>query len=68
MAISWNSSDITDAASGLTATPIQLEYFDGTNWNIIASNEANDGAYTWVTIPSLDLSNAKIRLTATDNV
>ena len=66
--ISWTSWNITDAASWLTSTPIKLEYFDGTDWNIIADNEVNDWTYTWATIPALDLSNAKIRLTATDNV
>lgn len=68
MNINWTSSDITDASSGLSSTPITLEYFDGSNWNTIVSGESNDGSYTWSPIASLDISNAKIRLTAVDNV
>lgn len=65
--ITWTPWNITDADSGLTATPISLEYFDWTDWISIATNEANDWSYDW-TIPSIDLSDAKIRIIATDNV
>ncbi len=66
-AITWNSGNISD--TNLATTPVSLDYSTdgGTNWTPIASNEANDGTYSW-TAPSVDSSNVKIRITATDKV
>jgi hypothetical protein len=68
IAVSWNSWSITDGWSGLKTTPIKLEYFNGSTFVLIKDNELNDGSYAWNSIPSLDLNNVKIRLTASDNV
>lgn len=62
--ITWTAGEITDTY--LTATPITLEYYDGSAWVNIASNEANDGSYTWNPVPSLDITTARVRITATD--
>jgi len=61
--IIWTSGDITDA--NLKTNPITLEYYDGDSWESIATGEANDGTYDW-TVPSLNISTAKVRITATD--
>ncbi|MBI4122444.1 MAG: hypothetical protein HY462_00435 [Parcubacteria group bacterium] len=63
--IMWNNAAITDNF-GLAANPITLEYStDGTNWNAIASGEANDGTYAWTT-PMIDSTTVRVRITATD--
>ena len=59
--IAWSASD-----SNITSNPIKLEYYDGTSWLLIAQSEANDGSYSW-TVPSLDITNAKIMVTADDS-
>ncbi|MBI2916502.1 MAG: hypothetical protein HYY01_00775 [Chloroflexi bacterium] len=62
--ITWVPADITDPT--LKANPITLYYQDGAgDWVQIATDEANDGSYTW-TVPSLDVPNSKVRVTATD--
>ncbi|NTU69595.1 hypothetical protein HGB13_02055 [bacterium] len=70
--ITWNSAGINDGTgSGLrTSTPpIKLEYStDDTNWTLVSDNEANDGAYIWNPIPSLNSTTIKVKITATDNV
>ena len=49
----------------LTSTPIAIEYYNGSTWITIVTDEANDGSYTW-TVPNPDSSNAKIRVSAID--
>ncbi|RLI68130.1 hypothetical protein DRO91_09425, partial [Candidatus Heimdallarchaeota archaeon] len=66
--ITWNNSDITD--SHLATNPITLYYSNngGTSWTQIATNEANDGSYSWdTTTAGGDGSNYLINITATDN-
>jgi len=58
--ITWTADDIAMAAN-----PITIEYFDGGTWVQIATGEANDGVYTW-TVPTLNISNARVRVTAVD--
>lgn len=65
--ITWNTSDITTTWASLASTPIWLEYFDNPNWISIASNLSNNWTYNF-TLPSLDASDVKIRLSATDSV
>jgi len=56
----------TDEGGGFGPTPITLKYsIDGTNWNLIAENEANDGIYLW-TVPAIDSSSVKIKIEAVD--
>lgn len=62
--ITWNDADITD--TNLKATPIKLEYFDGSSWQLIADNISNSGSYLRSSVPSLNINNALIRLTAVD--
>jgi hypothetical protein len=64
--ILWTNANITDATSGVKANSILLEYYNGTTWNTIATGEANDGSYTW-NIQALNIPNAKIKLTVSDN-
>lgn len=40
-------------------TGVDLEYYDGSGWNVIVSGTKDDGSYTW-TVPSIDTSAAKI--------
>lgn len=65
--ITWNTAWITDNI-WLSATPISLSYSidGGTNWSSIASSLNNNWTYSW-TVPSLNLSTAKVRLIATDS-
>lgn len=67
LSITWNPWDIIDSWAGLKTSPITLEYFDGASWNPIASNLANNGSYDFV-LPSLDASNVRVRISATDRV
>ncbi len=65
--ITWTAADFTDATSGLSATPITLEYKIGVGaWIQIATDEANDGTYSWTT-PDLTNALVKVRVTAVDN-
>ncbi|EKD65782.1 MAG: BNR repeat-containing glycosyl hydrolase [uncultured bacterium (gcode 4)] len=65
--IAWDQTKITDNIA-LASSPIKLEYTldNWTAWTQIATGEANDGTYAW-TVPSVNSSQVKIRLTATDN-
>lgn len=62
--ITWTSAEITDTY--LRANPITLDYHNGTTWVEIANTEANDGTFSWSTIPSLNIANAQVRITAYD--
>jgi|GEM_PF-2581165 len=62
--ITWDNTDIADA--NLAVNPITLEYStDGSTWTQIATNEANDGTYSWA-LPALNSQTVKIKVTATD--
>ena len=65
--IKWNSADITDATSGLKANPITIYYWNGgtSQWVQIATNQANDGIYSW-TPPAMDRKDVKIKIEAAD--
>lgn len=66
--ITWTSGNISDL--NLIANPITLYYSTngGTNWTQIATNEANDGTYSW-TVPagiSACSNNGRIKVRAVD--
>ncbi|WP_408096979.1 hypothetical protein ACJVC5_18240 [Peredibacter sp. HCB2-198] len=61
------STTITWTVIDTTTTLIDLEFFDGSAWSSLISGEANSGSYSW-SAPTLDINNAKLRLTATDQV
>jgi len=64
--ITWSNGSISDFA--LKANPITLEYtIDGSTWNNIASNEANDGSYLW-TVASVNSATVKVRIAVTDSI
>ena len=60
--ITWTA---TDDDGNLIINPIKLDYYNGSTWVEIASDEANDGTYQW-TVPGLDISTARVRVTAVD--
>jgi hypothetical protein len=62
--ITWSASDLH-----LAPTPIKLEYTlnGGSSWTTIATAQSNTGTYAW-TVPSDDVSNAQVRITAIDDV
>lgn len=61
--ILWSSRDIAD--NNLLDNSITLEYTtDGKSWKTIATNEENDGAYTWM-VPAV-ADNVRIRLVVED--
>lgn len=64
--IIWNTWDIVDNIA-LAANPITLQYSSDnwTNWNNIATSEANDWTYSW-TVPSLNVNQLKVKIIATD--
>lgn len=61
-AVTWTASD-----TNFGATPILIEASSngGSTWSTVASSEANDGTYSW-TLPSVDDSDYRVRVTATD--
>ncbi len=61
--ITWDPTTISD--TNLADNPITLEYYNGGEWIVIATEETNDGSYDW-TVPNLDISTAKVRITAVD--
>jgi len=58
--ILWTATD-----ANMAATPITIEYYDGSAWVSEATGETDDGTYSW-TVPSLNIATAKIRVNATD--
>lgn len=62
--ITWTPASDDNLAS----TPISLEYStdSGSNWTSIATNEDNDGSYSW-TVPSLTNTSARVRVIASDS-
>jgi hypothetical protein len=65
-AVTWTASD----AVALAATPITISVStdSGTSWATLATNEANDGTYTWAVPAATNSSTYRIRVTATDAV
>ena len=63
--ITWNSGSISD--TNLASNPITLKYSTngGDSWTTIATNEANDGTYSWTT-PNTSAT-FLIKITAVDN-
>lgn len=63
VSVTWTA---TDANFG--ANPIKLDYTinNGSSWTSIATSQANSGTYSWV-LPSIENSNVKVRITATDS-
>lgn len=64
VAITWTATD-----DQLATNPISIDYSSnsGTTWTSVASGLANTGTYNW-TVPSVDGSNFRIRVTALDDV
>ena len=62
--ITWN---VTAGTYDLAATPINISYSNdsGTSWNSIASNELNDGRYSW-SVPNINSSECLFSVTAKD--
>ncbi|GAB7095498.1 hypothetical protein JCM30237_26520 [Halolamina litorea] len=60
--IAWTASD---AESGVSRVEISYSIDDGTSWNTVTADTANDGTYRW-TVPSVDTTNALVRVTAVD--
>ncbi|MEJ5245289.1 MAG: FN3 associated domain-containing protein [Bacteroidota bacterium] len=70
--ITWTNANITDATSGLTATPISLYYTTNASdpsptWTLIASGLANDGTETWNVPNTINSTDVKVRIDAVDN-
>jgi len=66
---SWNAGTtqaITWTSSG-TVGNVMIEYTidNGSNWNTIAANTANDGAYSW-TVPATSSSQCLIKVSESD--
>jgi hypothetical protein len=69
--ITWTAANITDATSGLTATPISLYYTTNASnpnptWILIASGLANNGSYTWNVPNDVNSADVKVRIDAVD--
>ena len=64
--VSWIVTE--EGGSGLVTNPITLYYStnNGGAWELIASNEANDGSYIW-TAPWVSSANFRISVEAEDN-
>ncbi|MHB0980013.1 MAG: S-layer homology domain-containing protein [Thermoleophilia bacterium] len=62
--IRWTATD-----AYFPIDPIKIEYSadNGDNWTEIVAATANDGSYEWA-VPAVDISTAKIRLTARDGM
>lgn len=67
--ILWNTgSEYISDNIALASNPIKLEYSEDNwvNWIIIGNNIPNNWNYNW-TVPSINSSTVKIRISATDN-
>ncbi|MHB1343348.1 MAG: S-layer homology domain-containing protein [Thermoleophilia bacterium] len=64
--ITWTATDTYLRADPL---PIKIEYSadNGDNWSVVVAATENDGTYSW-TVPSVNLTTAKIRVTAADGM
>ncbi|MBN3033281.1 MAG: hypothetical protein JW873_04220 [Candidatus Saganbacteria bacterium] len=63
--VRWSASD---SGTGLTASPItvRLSSNGGTTWSPVASNEVNDGVYSWVVPAGIDSTTCLISIEAVD--
>ena len=63
--IKWS---VTKGTHDLAANPINISYSTngGATWAPIATNEPNDGKYSW-TVPNLDSSNCLVKVDARDD-
>jgi len=59
--ITWTASD-----SNMADTPITIEYFNGTTWVEIVTDEADDGTYEWTLPYDLNTVIARVKVTAED--
>lgn len=58
--------DITWSTVGTVHDNITIEFYDGSSWSTIATGEANDGTYTWLSVSDVVTSDALIRMTDAD--
>lgn len=70
--ITWTTTNITDATSGLTTTPISLYYSTNASdpsptWTLIADNLSNSGSYTWDVPNTINSTDVQVRIDAVDN-
>ena len=63
--ISWTASD---SGAGVSASGIDIRYSTdaGSTWNTVSLGLSNSGTYSW-TVPAVDSSQVRIKVTATDN-
>ncbi len=59
--ITWQAND-----DHFSYDPITIEYYNGEEWEVIATEEANDGEYDWTVPDDVNTDAAKIRITAVD--
>ena len=64
--ITWNSSNASDAASGLKTNPIKLEFYNGSAWLMISDNLPNDGDFDWFVPDNIETAAGLIRITVSD--
>ncbi|HOT74603.1 MAG TPA: hypothetical protein PK467_02350, partial [Candidatus Wallbacteria bacterium] len=61
--LKWSASD----SGGLDPAPITIAFYNGLNWTTVETGLANTGTYDWK-VPSVDLSTAKVSVSAVDKV
>jgi PKD repeat protein len=54
------SIDITWTSAFFTGQ-VDIEFYDGTTWNVVADNEDDDGSYTWM-VTNADLTGCAIKV------
>jgi len=64
--ITWNTGDITE--TNLESLTLQYSADNGANWVDLATNETNDGTYSWNPLPGLNSDQMLVRLIAIDQV
>lgn len=68
LTITWSPVDINEPVSGLKDNSMKLEYYNWTDFTLIADSlDYNAGTYSW-TVPSIDITNTRVRATFEDNV
>ncbi|HPP40622.1 MAG TPA: chitobiase/beta-hexosaminidase C-terminal domain-containing protein, partial [Candidatus Kapabacteria bacterium] len=70
--ITWTTTNITDATSGLATNPISLYYSTNASgpsptWTLIADNLSNSGSYTWNVPTDINSTDVKVRIDAVDS-
>ncbi|HOD40095.1 MAG TPA: hypothetical protein PKL57_06015, partial [Candidatus Wallbacteria bacterium] len=61
--LKWSASD----SGGLDPAPVTIAFYNGLNWTTVETGLANSGTYDWK-VPSVDLSTAKVSVSAVDKV